>query len=502
MNKTEIDIITKSTNISDKTEAIPLFKRGDSSNSPWFRIPFIHRCKSGNVIAGCDANFGSTGDSADNIEVCIRIKEGNTWGDAFIPDDLHFYDFVDEIGYRPESASFIDGAILEDSIVNPNTMWLLVDGFSWNGGLIVRNNKEIVYGIPSVARQTFREGCYDSGFEGERWLLFDTNSTERDDELLNNVRNNNFDRTNYTHYIDMSDPNYPIYKRDGERTAYRLNDGLELMYENEVLKCRAKTQDENGIREIDTEIAMNIFYKSSIFQVINTSYLMLYKSCDGGKSWKFHSNLNSQVRTSQMPYLLVCPGTGLQLKKGRMIFCVYHNGQRCRYIYSDDGGNVWKLSEEIFPNRFSSETQMVELIDGTLVAVARTKEHGGYLVAISSDNGESFKEIEPILDSEGVNCMCSAVALTKPINGKPAIIVSAPLYKNRTAGALILGLLDGDFIRWSEPYMIQEPEKQFAYSCLCELDENTLALLYESGNPDEHWDFGLQAMWYKEFNIV
>ncbi len=40
-----------------------LFYEGDASASTFFRIPFLRTTKEGMLVAGVDANFGSTGDS-------------------------------------------------------------------------------------------------------------------------------------------------------------------------------------------------------------------------------------------------------------------------------------------------------------------------------------------------------------------------------------------------------------------------------------------------------
>lgn len=87
-----------------------------------------------------DTNYGSTGDSAENIDSALRIKHqalsytaNDGWEDAITPDCLHMSDYADEYGYKQGSASFIDGVIVEDTEYTDRIL-LLIDAFAWNGG--------------------------------------------------------------------------------------------------------------------------------------------------------------------------------------------------------------------------------------------------------------------------------------------------------------------------------------------------------------------------------
>ena len=102
---TDEDIIEKTsdTHIVDYR----LFYNGDATGSTYFRIPFLLRTKKDTLIAGTDANIGSTGDSAENIDVAIRVKHNASqystmdgWEDGIIPETMHMKDYTDEVGYR------------------------------------------------------------------------------------------------------------------------------------------------------------------------------------------------------------------------------------------------------------------------------------------------------------------------------------------------------------------------------------------------------------------
>ena len=51
-----------------------VFMQGDATGSAHFRIPFLWNTPDGTLIAGADANFGSGGDSAENIDIALQRK--------------------------------------------------------------------------------------------------------------------------------------------------------------------------------------------------------------------------------------------------------------------------------------------------------------------------------------------------------------------------------------------------------------------------------------------
>ena len=116
-------------------------KRCFQIDPKFFRIPFLLATENNTLIAGTDVNFGSTGDSAENIDCAIRVKTSAStksayegWSDAQIPSALHMQDYTDAVGYRQQSASFIDGVIVEDGELS-NRILLVIDAWPWNGGL-------------------------------------------------------------------------------------------------------------------------------------------------------------------------------------------------------------------------------------------------------------------------------------------------------------------------------------------------------------------------------
>ena len=91
------------------------------------------------------------------------------------------------------------------------------------------------------------------------------------------------------------------------------------------------------------------------------------------------------VKSPDMRVLVTGPGCGVQLRggehAGRLLFPVYHvtagfREQSCMVIYSDDHGGTWHLGGGPRYGReigMMSESQLVELPDGSVQVFARTK---------------------------------------------------------------------------------------------------------------------------------
>ena len=58
---------------TQEADGLEVFNR-ENSPSHFFRVPFMVATANDTLVAGCDANRATTGDSADNIDALIRRK--------------------------------------------------------------------------------------------------------------------------------------------------------------------------------------------------------------------------------------------------------------------------------------------------------------------------------------------------------------------------------------------------------------------------------------------
>ena len=102
----------------------------------------------------------------------------------------------------------------------------------------------------------------------------------------------------------------------------------------------------------------------------------------------------------------VTSGNGVQLRNGRIMFVL--NVRKSdkvsplynHVLYTDDGGATWNVSKGApgiskNPSRGGSEAKIVELNDGTLLMAIRPEGIFQRFLAKSTDNGETWGEMEP-----------------------------------------------------------------------------------------------------------
>lgn len=429
-----------------------------STGALYHRIPVLYTLQDGTVFASIDARFGSAADSPNNIDIAYRtLKDGNI-SPAILP--YHFVDYTDEKGKTSNSASFIDSNIVQDL---DGTIHLTVDVFSAG------------YGYPNA-----RAGSGYKTIDGNKYLALTTKSDTT-----------NFNNFNY--YVKDG----KILEENGNETGYTIDEHFNLYENGKALMIKQKRPDGSYSGK---EVPMNVFYKDSKFRVFATSYMWTISSKDGGKTWSSPKCLNHLKREEER-FMGTGPGRGLTITtgeyKGRILIPIYdsQDGERSSVIYSDDGGETWKrgnrttLSTTDNPRK-SSESQLVQLPDGTVRIYARSAS--GYIgYADSFDGGVTF---EPLKEDKnlpyghnGSGCMISVINYSEKIDGKDAIILSSPEGPNRNNGIIRIGLLEPYTdsngktrynVEWKYKHYVNKGE--FQYSCLTELPNGDIAIMYET----------------------
>ena len=523
-------------------QSTKVFFNGDATGSKFFRIPFLLHTVDGSLIAGCDANFGSTGDSAENIDAVIRRKAdaekysgAEGWSDAVVPYALHMQDYADETGYKQFSSSVIDGVIVQDQKSPTNRILLVIDAFAWNGGVFQQLN---IDNDGQAHGGQNRDIAYGDGFctiDGKKYLLLSSKNIKQ------NGINMNIDRSQFDYAVDIygeknSDGRYNIYHLVGtpnpyssngtnvddsnlslgELSAYSLSSEYELYKDGELLQVQQRTKD-TGAEPV--MVPAKIFYEDSELQMYNTSYLLQVYSDDDGKTWHSGNIISGMVKRENSRYYITGPGSGLQIQngeyEGRILIPIYYQGKSStEVIYTDDGGKTWQHGEPIPSQLALHESALVEMPDGSLqIFVRNTTGSGGKLItARSYDGGETWTEVGSLFgDNErGTNCQISAINYSKEVrsakDGKeyPAVLLATTSSKARTNGHIYVGLVkpsgDGYAIDWEYDYTLTGQNELFAYSCMAELSNGKVGILYET-SENNSWSTGLQQMYYKELTM-
>lgn len=380
-----------------------------------FRIPCMVTLNDGTVVAAADVRWDS---EADGGGIDIIVSRSEDMGKTW------HYTFADYLGdngnvYNEDSSTLMDPAIASDG----NKLYLLVDLFA--GGY-------------SSFRKNLKDG---NGFTEDGYLR---------------VRENGSDE--YTCYLKEN----RIVKPDGtEVENYYVDEWFHMI--------------ENG------EYKGNLFYKDMPYEAYPTSYLCLTTSEDGGKTWSAPS-LIFGVNKEEETFYGTSPGRGLVISDGTLLFCCY-NDIYASVIFSKNQGKTWKR----FGNIPGTESQPIELNDGTIRIFFRNLQNAiCYADAVAV--GDTYKIIK-IVNTGVPNCsfcMISALHYSKKIEGKEAVFVCCPSVVGTWTGRLngkifIFSLDEKNNMTLVDTYAVNGLEKDefFAYSCMTELSDGSIGLLYE-----------------------
>lgn len=458
-----------------------IFHKNDGTGANYYRIPALLTLKSGTVISAADARFGGTHDSPNNIDIAVARSEdgGKNWSKPELP--FHYEDYEDNTLEIPvgtqtrvnQSASFIDPVLLQDE--ETERVFLISDAMAAG------------YGSPqAVTGSGYKE------IQGKKYLKLqkagetDYNYTVRENGVIYN------DTTN-------------------QPTEYSLNSNFEILKDNVLQTVKQKSSrfdPTNGsgqlvTDETDKDVPMNIMYADAVFKALPTTWLYMKYSDDDGKTWSDPILLNGMVKAEDSRVLVIGPGRGMQIKngeyKGRLIVPVYDTAQS-GIIYSDDHGATWNYAKGPSTKKAAmSESQIVEMPDGTLRVYARST--GSKIAeAVSLDGGKTWTEAAyvPGMTQPGWGSQLSVIRYGGLIEGKPALIMSTPagVGNYRRDGRVKIGLItdtgkEGSEkykIDWTYDYSVDSKNAGFAYSCLSELPNHQIGLMYEkydSYNPAE-----------------
>ena len=208
---------------------------------------------------------------------------------------------------------------------------------------------------------------------------------------------------------------------------------------------------------------------------------MVY-SDDDGKTWSPIMNVTEQVKKDEWTLILAGPGNGICTKKGYIVFPaqIWQNGANpvCRscICYSKDGGKTWKMSEGV-PAK-TSECQVVELSDGSLMLNCRNENYGGKrYVFVTNDMGETWTEHET--NTKTLNdptCQASLVAVETEKYGR-LLLFSNPWIHGRSNMSVRASRDDGK--TWSEG-LLYDSRGCMGYSCLALTDPDHVGVIYET----------------------
>lgn len=416
--------------------SIPLFYKG-LGGMVNYRIPSMVCTKKGTLVATVDARADCAGDSPNHIIRAVRrsVDKGVTWSDVLF--------FCDYGGKGIESgASVIDGSMVYDN--ETDTIHMI-----------------FTHKPAKIGSQNTKSG---SGFKDAKLMLYD----KAGDTFL--VRDNGI-----------------VEDTCGNETEYCIGE-YDTLYKNG-----------KHIGSICCDL-------TSPLKLYETSYLQIVSSVDDGKSFTSPRHLNPQIKKEWMKFLGAGPGTGIQIAagkyKGRLIFPIYlantHDVHSSGVIYSDDAGKNWHIGGLLNDNRLldgelinakdventkasQGECQLAEISTDHLRMHIRNNHNGNLYIADSFDGGltwQNFKEHMKICDPG-----CQTHFLKAVFNQKDIWLISHP--DNKTSRVQGVVELSCDGKNFTKTQYIEHGE--FAYSCMAQIDNDTIGILYEGKDLDQNF---------------
>ncbi|MBR5578096.1 MAG: exo-alpha-sialidase, partial [Lachnospiraceae bacterium] len=422
-----------------------------TGGSQKFRIPCMVTLDDGTIVAGCDARWtgGSDAGGLDTI-VSRSYNNGQTWN----------YTFANYFGdngnvYNPASTAFIDPSMATDG----KTVYLVADLFP-AGYAIAGATNSAAGGQNGLTKEGYL-----------RLASFEAADTDNNDTISHAERiATTLDYDAY--HLEKKSENVA----DDAEDYYVIKDKEGNILDEYKVDAFFNIKGEN----LDT----NIFLADSPFLTFPTDYLYFTKSDDAGATWSIPTLINLKEVNEEV--LLVGPGNGIVTSSGRIIFTGYNkvgSALRSTMMYSDDKGKTWHRSENI---PYSSSEATVAEVGDKLYMFTRLQQ--AYYV--SEDEGktwvkdETTGQVKKFLTNLG-HChdtQLSVIAYSKEIDGKPAVLLSAPSIYRRKSGKIYVGLVEGDgTITWPEKYRysVNGTNEEFAYSCIAELEDGSIGLLFE-----------------------
>ena len=219
---------------------------------------------------------------------------------------------------------------------------------------------------------------------------------------------------------------------------------------------------------------------------VETCQLMLVYSDDDGVTWSDPVNITSQVKKPEWYYIFQCPGIGITMKDGTLVFPVQFRDKEKMYystiIFSKDRGQTWQVGTGARSN--ITESQVVEIEPGILMLNMRDERAVSRAVSITRDLGKTWEE-HP---SSGLTlrepvCMASLIKVDASRNytGKDILLFSNPdtdVYDVRSH-ITIKTSFDGGLTWPEENQILLDEYSGVGYSCLTMIDSETVGILYE-----------------------
>jgi len=212
-----------------------------------------------------------------------------------------------------------------------------------------------------------------------------------------------------------------------------------------------------------------------------TGQLVMAWSDDDGRTWSRPRNITTEVKDPAWRLVLVGPGAGITTRDGTLVvpaqFKDANNVPHSTLIWSKDRGETWHIGTGVKAK--TTESQLVELADGSIMINCRDDRGGARTVAVTSDLGGTW-QLHPTDRSalpESV-CQASLLAVDVPGVGRRLLFSNPATTAGRHTMTLKVSADEG--LTWPEErHTVYDRRNGLGYSCLAPVDEAHVGVLYE-----------------------
>ncbi len=219
---------------------------------------------------------------------------------------------------------------------------------------------------------------------------------------------------------------------------------------------------------------------------VETGQFMLVRSDDDGLTWTKPFNITRQVKDPAWRFVLQGPGKGITLSDGTLVFpAQFRSADDSPFtgkpfstlIWSKDRGETWNIGTGVKPD--TTEAQVVELGDGTLMINCRDNRRGSRSVYTTRDLGATWRVHSSSRSAlPEPTCMASLIRLEHEEFG-PLLLFSNPATRTDRRDMTLKVSRDEGRSWPSRWHTLYDQRPGFGYSCLTRIDEEHVGVLYE-----------------------
>lgn len=286
-----------------------------------------------------------------------------------------------------------------------------------------------------------------------------------------------YDRNGSFYYIK---PDGSVLNSKKEQTNYSVKSPTGSLYRDDEYLGNIYLNGAMGKNEENANTTFGAPLKAP-----KRCYVFMLKSSDGGKTWSEPKDITNMIlEETDGTFLGVAPGVGLTLEDGKVVMPLYTLKNGSVSIFTKDGGKTWHRMRRNPYCQTTGEWQMISAQNGNIIGIGRQNNFGKTPVCISENGAKSWLK-------------CKKTALNAPkcqksiISAGGYVFCSHPSGRQRENGVISIGkprMIKGSYshIDWFKDIEINNGF--FAYSCLAQIDEDTIGVLYES-QPSSYIEF-------------